>query len=109
MSYLEQLEKFIEKRKNEEPEAHSELEKRSMAIEIYSELLDENIWLCSNEEMATQVKSDDPHAVCYTVAELKELVRLCPTSEEIKRIHAAKGTFEGSKIMDSSLKNGEEA
>lgn len=76
-----------------------ELSKRNMAIEIYSEILNCNIWICSNEEMVTQVKKDDPKAVTYSVRELRELIRLHPHPKEIRRIHDTKIVFEGSKIV----------
>ena len=33
----------------------SELRRRNIAIQIFSEVLDCEVWLCSNEGMATQV------------------------------------------------------
>lgn len=81
-----------------------ELSKRDMAIEIYSEILGCNIWLCNDEEMASQIKRDDPRAITYTVDEIRRLLSLKVSPEEIKRIHDAKSVFEGSKIVDSELK-----
>ena len=43
-----------------------------------------NLWLCSNTEMAAQVRRDDPEAVCYTTHELRELIKLNPGSEDLK-------------------------
>ena len=79
----------------------SQLAKRNMAIEIYSEILDREVWLCSNELMVLQVKEDYPDAVTYTVDEMRELIRLNPTPEDIKRIYDAKSVLERSRIVDS--------
>ncbi|MDA2921090.1 hypothetical protein MYX76_16635 [Desulfobacterota bacterium AH_259_B03_O07] len=84
-----------------------ELSKRNMAIEIHSEFLGCNVWLCSNEGMVKHVKGDDPKGVCYTIDELRELIRLHPTPEEIEGIHNAKSVFKDSKIVDSRLKKEE--
>ena len=80
-----------------------EFGKRNMALEINSEILGCDIWLCSNEEMEAQVKKDEPGALTFTVKELEALLRLNPTPEEIKRIHDAKSVFPGAKITDSKL------
>lgn len=101
-----------EKKEEEQPQSSfdiaymklSELAKRDMAIEIRSEILDCRIWLCSNEEMVSQIRKDDPEAITYTVEELRELIRLNPTPDDIKRIHDAKSVFKRAKITDSKLK-----
>ncbi len=80
----------------------SELSKRNMAIEIYSEILERTVWLCSNELMALQVKEDDPEAVCFTVDEMKQLIKLQPTPEELRRLYDVKSVFNGSKIIEST-------
>lgn len=82
----------------------SEFSKRDLAIEVYSNFLSCKIWLCSNEEMATQIKKDDPETVCYTIDELRELIRLNPTPEDIKRVHEAKTMFSGSTVIESKVK-----
>jgi len=82
-----------------------ELSKRDLAIQVFSEILDCEIWLCSNEEMAKKVKTDDPEAVTYTVNELRHLLTLKVSPEEIKRIHDVKEIFDDSKIIASKLKN----
>ncbi len=82
-----------------------ELSKRNIAVEVRSEILGCKIWLCSNQEMAKQVKTDDPEGVTYTVDELRHLLTLKVSPEELKRIHNAKEVFVDSKIVDSKLKN----
>jgi hypothetical protein len=82
----------------------SELAKRNIALKIYSEVLGSEIWLCSSEEMAAQLRQDDPEAVTYTVDELRKLYKLQPFPEDLRGIHNAKTIFPGSKIIDSRLK-----
>lgn len=106
MSYLEIIDRVLEEQKKEPKQGLgdvslltlSQLAKRNMAIEIYSEILGCEIWVCSNEKIETQVKEDDPEAVCYTASEMIKLLRLNPTPEDIKRIHEAKSVFNGSRI-----------
>ncbi len=81
----------------------SELAKRVIAIKIYSEILDCEIWLCSNEQMTAQLRQDDHGAVIYTVDELMKLYRLNPDREILRNIHNAKVIFPGSKIVSSGL------
>jgi hypothetical protein len=80
----------------------TELSRRNMAVEVYSELLGQTIWLCSNEEMVSHVLADDPQAVCYTAEEIRQLLRLRPTPGDIKRIHEVKTAFPESSIVKSS-------
>ncbi|MFI5323760.1 MAG: hypothetical protein ACHQ6U_09570 [Thermodesulfobacteriota bacterium] len=56
----------------------SEIEKRKIAIEIYSEYLDCNIWLCSGEGMAVQIRRDNPGVIIYDVKEMREHIKLKP-------------------------------
>lgn len=84
----------------------SEVSKRNMAIEIYSEILGCTIWLCSNELMAKILKEDYSGAITYTVHEMKELIRVNSTPADLKRIHDAKGVFPGAKIIESNLERG---
>ncbi len=112
MSYLDIIDKVLkeqERKKKEEPRVVdislltlTELSKRNMAIEIYSEILGCYIWLCSNDKMVRDVKRDDPEAVTYTVDEIRHLIQLRP--EDIKRIHETKTVFPGSQVVDSQLK-----
>lgn len=117
MSYLQKLERYIAKQKGENPQAEpkppidyisqlrlSELAKRSLAVEIYSEVLGCSFWLCSNELMALQIKEDYPNAVTYTVDEMREIIRLNPTQEDLKRIHNTKSVFPDSRVIEFQLK-----
>ena len=83
----------------------SEFEKREIAVEIYSEFLNCSIWLCSDEDMADQIKMDSPEAVCYTTHELRDLIKLNASPESLKKINDAKGTFSGSSIISTEIKN----
>ena len=89
----------------------SEFKKCNMAVEVYSEFLDEKIWFCSNTDMAKQIKEDDPEAVCYTTAELyelKELSLLEPSNEMLKGINNVKAVFEDSRIIKTKNLKGED-
>jgi len=70
----------------------------NIGVEIYSEILNENIWFCSNEAMAKQILEDDPTAVCYTAEELQKLIELDPSKDFLKKIHDIKTVFNPSKL-----------
>jgi len=82
----------------------SELKDRDIAIQIYSEVLCCNLWLCSNNGMAAQIRRDDPEVVTYTVDELRELLHLNPNPDDLLAIHNAKSVFLGSRVIESNLK-----
>jgi len=77
----------------------------NIGVEIYSKVLNENIWFCSNTDMAKQIKEDVPTAVCYTVAELHELYELQelnllePSNKMLKGINNVKAVFKDSRII----------
>jgi len=74
-----------------------------IALQIFSEVLNCELWFCSNREMESQVKQDDPEAITYTVDEMRELIRLIkPTPEDLNSIHEAKTVFNGSRIVGST-------
>jgi len=75
-----------------------------MALLVDSRVLGEHVWFCSGEEMAAQIRRDDPEVVTYTVDELRELLHLNPNPEDLKAIHNAKSVFPNSHIVDSNLK-----
>lgn len=112
MGYLDIIDRVLEEQKKEPKQVFgdisllrlSELAKRNMAIEIYSQILSCEVWLCSNELMVKSVKKDYPAAITYTVDEMKELIRLNPTPEDLKRVHNAKTVFPGSKLADSKFR-----
>lgn len=72
-----------------------------MAIRVYSDILGRDVWLCSNKAIAQKVEADDPEAITYTVAEMRQLIKLNPGPEDLKNMHNAKVVFPGSKIVDS--------
>ncbi len=100
MSYwLDKIEEVIEKQIKEETPLTlecipgitlAEFARRDIAVEIYSEFLQCKIWLCSNDEIATQLKKDAPEQVCYTLDEIRSLLTLNPSPESLKKIHEAK-------------------
>ena len=110
MSYwLDKIEEIIEQQRKEETPLSVEcvpgitlveFARRDIAVEIYSDFLQCNIWLCSNNEMVAQIRSDDPEQLCYTTHELRELVKLNPGSEDLKKIHDAKRVFPGSTLKE---------
>ena len=77
----------------------SEFKKRNIAVEVYSEILNENVWFCSNEEMVKQILEDDSNAVCYTANELQKLIELNPSKDFLKKIHDTKTVFDDSTIV----------
>lgn len=83
----------------------SELAKRNIAVKVYSDILGCDVWICGNATMALQVREDDSKAITYTVAEMRRIIRLNPTPEDIKNIHDAKMIFTGCKVVDSKLKD----
>lgn len=74
----------------------SELANRN--IKIFSEVLGCEIWLCGTEEMANQLRQDDPEVVTYTVEELRKLYKLQPSPKVLRGIHNTKIVFPKSKI-----------
>ena len=76
----------------------------NIAVEIYSKVLNENIWFCSNQEMVNQLQNDDSTAVCYTADELQKLIELGPGEDFLKKIHNTKSVFDNSKIINTKRK-----
>ena len=72
----------------------------NIGVEIYSKVLDEKIWFCSNTDMAKQILEDDPTAVCYTAYELQNLIGLNPNVDLLKTIHDTKTVFNPSKLIE---------
>jgi hypothetical protein len=66
------------------------------AYRIYSELLERQIWLVSDEGMFKEVKDETP---AYLKDELDYLVKHKATRDEIRKIHWVKTIFPGSKIV----------
>jgi len=81
----------------------SEFAKRNIALPIYSEFLNCEVWLCSDSEMEKQIQSDDPEAITYTLDEVRDLIRLKPDPQELRKINDIKALFRGSKIISSKL------
>jgi len=69
---------------------------KHFAIKIRSEILGKDIWLVSDEEMMKEI---DDTLVSYLPREIKHLVKLRATPEEVKKVHMIKEIFPGSKIV----------
>jgi len=72
-------------------------------IELHSEILNENVWFCSNEKMASQIKQDDPEAIVYTASELIELCNINPKEDLVKAIYYSKTVFQESKLTKNKF------
>lgn len=71
----------------------------NMAIKIYSEILQENLFFVSNERLKNQVKGDG--LVIYLPHELKNIIMLKLQPEDMKRLHFVKQVFRESVITDA--------
>lgn len=78
----------------------SELTKGDIAIKIHSEILKCEIWLCPSDSIGSQIRRDDPETAIYTVDELRELIRLRPTLEELRYIQNVKSVFSNSRLIE---------
>jgi len=76
----------------------SELASHNMGIKIYSEIIGAELWFCTNDSIASQVKRDDPDSVIYTIDELKKLISAKVKSDDLKAINNAKKVFPSAKI-----------
>ncbi len=77
----------------------SEIKKRDIAYQIYSEYVDDTFWICSNEKMVKQIKIDDPESVVYHIDEIVRINKLKPDIKSLKSIHYAKKVFGQSKLV----------
>ena len=66
------------------------------AVKIHSNLLNEDIWLLSDEKMRESLDDD---LVVYLPGEIKHLTRINVSPEQLRKIHACKKVFPGSKIV----------
>jgi len=82
----------------------SEIKKRDIAFQIYSEYVDDTFWICSNDEMVEQIKIDDPESVAYHIDEIVRINKLRPDIKGLKSIHNAKKYFKDSKVVETHLK-----
>jgi len=71
----------------------SEIKKRDIAFQIYSEHVDDTLWICSNDEMVEQIKIDDPESVVYHIDEIVRINNLKQDIKSLKNIHDAKKMF----------------
>lgn len=108
MGYLAKAKQIVDKQKLDSSNKDSfdnlsymsllEFSKRNLAIPIYSELLNEEIWFCSSQYMLERIKKDNPKAVCYLSQELIEILKKKPSCEELMKIHLTKKVFDGKLI-----------
>jgi len=82
----------------------SEIKKRDIAFQIYSEYVDDTFWICSNDEMVEQIKTDDPESVVYHIDEIVRINKLKPDIKSLKSIHYAKKIFQNSKVLETNKK-----
>jgi len=82
----------------------SEIKKRDIAFQIYSEYVDDTFWICSNEKMVEQMKIDDPESVVYHIDEIVKLNQLKPDIKSLRSIHDAKKIFQNSKVLETNNK-----
>ena len=82
----------------------SEIKKRDIAFQIYSEYVDDTFWICSNDEMIEQIKTDDPESVVYHIDEIVRINKLKPDIKGLKSIHEAKKAFKNSKVVATNKK-----
>lgn len=82
----------------------SELKNRNLGIKIYSEFIGDEIWLCTNKTIATQLKLDDPISVVYTLDELQILINQSVVKDDLKKLHDAKKVFPYSTIKTYNQK-----
>lgn len=76
-----------------------EFSKRNIGIEIFSKVLNCEIWFCSNIQIVKQIKEDSPGSVCFVASELAELIKLNPDKNLLNTIYETKKTFENSKLI----------
>jgi len=84
--------------------SYSEIKKRDIAFQIYSEYVDDTFWICSNEKMIEQMKIDDPESVVYHIDEIVRINKLKPDIKSLKSIHEAKKCFRNSKVVERNKK-----
>jgi len=82
----------------------SEIKKRDIAFQIYSEYVDDTFWICSNEKMVEQINIDDPESVVYHINEIVKINKLKPGIKSLKSIHEAKKCFKNSKVVETYKK-----
>jgi len=66
------------------------------AIKVYSELLKEEIWILSDEEMKREINDN---LTTYLPNEIEHMKKNKATKDDIKKIHMVKKTFPGSHII----------
>jgi len=101
MSYLELAKKALEDRKKEKTDAIDpviDFKTRNLAVRIRSEVLGEDIWLASNEQVRDHLKAEG--VAVYLADEILHLKGLSP--EALRRIHEVKKVFEGSRVVKTS-------
>jgi len=82
----------------------SEIKKRDIAYQIYSEYVDDTFWICSNDLMVEKIRKDDPESVAYHLDEIVRINKLKPDIKGLKNIHEAKKAFISSKVVATNKK-----
>lgn len=65
-----------------------------LAVRVYSRVLDQHIWLCSDAEMARIVEKEGEAA--YLPSELEAIHREKLPSKDLKAVHEVKKAFNGT-------------
>ncbi len=63
--------------------AKSEFSKGDKALGLYMEIMNSFFWLCSSQEVAARIKSDDTFAITYTLDEMIKLLEDVPRVTKI--------------------------
>jgi len=75
----------------------------NMIIKFHSDLTEEDFYLCSNPELKSECKDNDPETVVYLPHEIRQLFGLKP--DEVKKLHYARQIFGGEIIQRNKLKD----
>lgn len=77
----------------------TDFRKRNMGVLVYSKYLDDEVWFCSNQDIASKIISDDPDSTTYTADELMNILSNKTDMNSLKLIHEAKKCFKNSKVV----------
>ncbi|MCH7517853.1 MAG: hypothetical protein IH964_02345 [Candidatus Dadabacteria bacterium] len=70
--------------------AKSEFSKGDMALGLYTEIINSFFWLCSNQDVAAQIKKDYSFAITFT---LDEMIKFLKDVPRVKKINSRAMNF----------------
>lgn len=73
--------------------------KAGLIVKFYSDLLNEDFYLCSTPQLRDLARKHDQGIVAYLPEEVERLAGLRP--EEVKRLHMVKKAFPGGEFISS--------